>query len=66
MAFTVVAVVFTHDVFTGRRVAPQGLSFAGGGGGLVAQILNVPLLSPPFSQTLIYTVDPGVRPPTEI
>ena len=41
--------------------ASQGSSLSGVADGSVAQISNVPFTSPPFSQTLIQTVSPGVK-----
>jgi hypothetical protein len=47
-------------------VALQGLSFAGGGGGMCTQMPKAPSVKFPRSQILIHTVLPGTSPPAVI
>ena len=62
VAPTFVYVVKLHVLFTVRLNAPQGLLFVGAGGGgpgAVAQMLNAPKVSLPYSQNLTQSTVPG-------
>lgn len=60
VAAALVVGVKLQEALTDNGVAVHGSSFEGGGGGIEAQMLNVPLLLLPNSHTRTKRVVPGV------